>query len=410
MMSAGDSTVRVLLATADRTLEARLAAGLPAEGVVVVARALDGASVVEQALAAEDPLVGHERTAAIDVVVISAALHGLGEATLIALRDRGIPVLLLAAGEGEARRVAGLAPSVLASAPAVAIAEAIRRTRDGSHAAIAAQPAGTLPRDWEGERAADGDAQGNVIAVTSGKGAPGKSTVAIALAAALGSAGYSVALVDADLRAGNIAPYLDLDPRRGLVGLATGSGPLGARLDSELQPAAGFAVLAGLERPELAATVAPDVVSGAIGLLRTRYERVVVDLASSASRDLVFAADLALVVTCGDMVALWNARLALRSLGADAAQRCHAVLNRREGRAHYDGNEVEEALRIPVAGVVREDRDAARAAIEGQVPLTAAGGRVATDLRALAATVDGVLTGEAIAARGPAALAVEVQR
>ena len=61
------------------------------------------------------------------------------------------------------------------------------------------------------------------------------------------------------------------------------------------------------------------------------------------------------------------------TLGADAAQRCHAVINRREGRAHYDGNEVEEALRIPVAGVVREERAAARAAIERQEPLLAAG-------------------------------------
>ncbi|TAJ19085.1 MAG: hypothetical protein EPO65_07590 [Dehalococcoidia bacterium] len=411
MTSAAGSTVRVLLATADRALEARLVAGLSGEGIVVVGRALDGPSVLEQALDAGAQVAGGADAEPIDVVVMSAALHGLGEATLLALRERGMPVLLLAAGEGEARRVAGLAPSVLASEPAVAIAEAVRRTRDGDHTLTATErPAGAAVAEWEAERPAAGDTAGRVIAVTSGKGAPGKSTVAIALAAALGGAGYTVALVDADLRGGNVAPYLDLDPRRGLVGLATGGGPLGARLDGELQPAGTFAVLAGVERPELAGAVSPDLVTGAIALLRARYERVVVDLASSAPRDLLLAADQVLLVTGADMVSLWNARVALRSFGADIAQRCAAVLNRREGREHYDGDEVEEALRIPVAGVVREDRTAAREAIERQVPLAATGGKAAVDLRALAATVDGVLTGEALTTRGgaPRALAVEV--
>ena len=64
---------------------------------------------------------------------------------------------------------------------------------------------------------------GNVIAVVSGKGAPGKTTVAIGLAAALGERGRRVVLVDADLRGGNVGAYLDLDPRRGLFGLAYGA-------------------------------------------------------------------------------------------------------------------------------------------------------------------------------------------
>lgn len=396
---ATDSPVRVLLATADRTLESRLVDGLPAEGVRVVARALDGPTMLDQALGPAALVAGREDTpGGIDVVVLSAALHGLGEATLLTLRDRGVPVLLLAAGEGEARRVAGLAPSVLASAPVAVLAEAVRRTLDGTPPITASErPAAALAPRWEepGATAAE-DAQGQVIAVTSGKGAPGKSTVAIAVAAALGGVGYTVALVDADLRGGNVAPYLDLDPRRGLVGLAAAGGSLGARLDGELQAGPGCAVLAGVERPELAGALSTELVTGAIGLLRGRYEWVVVDLASSAPRDLLLAADQVLLVTCADMVALWNARVALRSFGAELAGRCHAVVNRREGREHYDGEEVEEALRIPVLGVVREDREAARQAIERQAPFIATGGRAAADLRALATTVDALLAGDAV--------------
>ncbi len=111
MTSDTASSVRVLLATADRALEARLVAGLATEGIAVVARALDGPGVLDQALSTDAPVAGSSGNPAVDVVVLSAALHGLSETTLLALRGRGVPVLLLAAGEGEARRVAGLAPS-----------------------------------------------------------------------------------------------------------------------------------------------------------------------------------------------------------------------------------------------------------------------------------------------------------
>ena len=64
---------------------------------------------------------------------------------------------------------------------------------------------------------------GNVIAVLSGKGAPGVTTIAIGLAAALGERRRRSVLVDADLRGGNVAAYLDLDPRRGLLALPYGA-------------------------------------------------------------------------------------------------------------------------------------------------------------------------------------------
>ncbi|MDO9063186.1 MAG: hypothetical protein Q7U41_01330, partial [Microbacterium sp.] len=70
-MRVTDSQVRVLLATADRTLESRLVDGLPAEGVLVVARALDGPTVLDRALGPAAPVAGREDGPnGIDVVVL----------------------------------------------------------------------------------------------------------------------------------------------------------------------------------------------------------------------------------------------------------------------------------------------------------------------------------------------------
>jgi len=249
--------------------------------------------------------------------------------------------------------------------------------------------------------------------VASGKGAPGKTTLAIAIAAALGDSGWSVALVDADLRGGNVAPYLGLDPRRGLVGLAVAGGPLDARLATELQEGPGCAVLAGVERPELAAALTSELVTGAIARLRSRYDRVVVDLGSPPATGVLQAADHVLLVTAPDLVSLWNARLALRSLGEHGGGHWSLVVNRREGREHYEADEIERALGLPVLGTVREDRPAARRAIDRQVPLTATGGKAAADVRVLTGwleQVDAPETAQALAGAVSAPVVVEASR
>jgi CO dehydrogenase nickel-insertion accessory protein CooC1 len=104
-----------------------------------------------------------------------------------------------------------------------------------------------------------------------------------------------------------------------------------------------------------------------------------------------------LLVAGADLVALWNARSAVRHLrdGLGIAEEAVAVvLNRREGREHYAAVEVERALGLSVHAVVREDRRAARRAIEQQVPITAVRGRTARELKALASR---------LAVAGPAA-------
>lgn len=368
--------MRVILATGDRALERRLVDELPREGVVVVARCLDGASLVEEC----------SLTSA-DAVLLSAGLHGLGEATLLAVRDRRLPVVLMASDERQADRFATSAAVIPASAQTSAIAAALAAEASGGAQAAPPAPASESSAPGSVPRGA-GDDRGYVTALTSGKAAPGKTTVAIAIAAEFTAQGHATVLVDADLRGGNVAPYLGLDPRRGLVGLTGGDTDVGVRVAGELQDGPGFAVLAGVERPDLGRALPVELLPAVFAVLRESFDRVVVDLGALPEPALVRSVRHLLVVTGADLVSLWNTRVALSTLG-DAS---HGVarwiaINRREGQEHYDRDEVEAALGLPVAGVVREDRAAARHAVERQVPLTTVGGRAAEDLRRLVTAI-----------------------
>ena len=370
MIEQQDALVRVLLAAGDRELERRLSRELAAERIVVAARCLDGPSLLERA-----------REPGIDVVLASADLHHLTESALLALRERRRPVVLLTAEGADVGRLATLARVLPASSSGAIVAAALRQAESRGaffaaslDAEVSAGPIGSPTED-----------RGQVIAVTSGKGAPGKTTVAIALAALLAAEGSSVVLVDADLRGGNVAPHLDLDPRRGLVSAAAS----GDGLEDELQQGPGFAVLVGLERPELANGLRDETLSAIVTALRARFERVIVDLGAPPEPSLLRLADELLLVTGADLVSVWNARVGLRGLGERVGiGSLAAVVNRREGREHYGAEEIERALRVPVLGVVREDRNAARRATAKQLPLSDAGGRAARDLHRLATALE----------------------
>lgn len=377
--------LRVLLAAGSRELEGRLTRELPAAGIVITGRCLDGPSLLERATEPGS-----------DAVLAVANLHRLTGETLRALAE-SVPLVLLTGPADDLAQLSEFGCVVPAGAPAAVVAAALHqaaqpgiRRRDPVEATAPRATPAPSPDGSPSRSAEIGRRGGRVVALTSGKGAPGKTTLAIALAALFAEDGSQVVLLDADLRGGNVAPYLDLDPRRGLVGLSAAD----ARLDDEVQQRPDFSVLAGVERPALAAGLRPGTLRAALGELRGRFETVVVDLASTSSDQprtdllaagLLRAGDELLLVTGADLVSIWNARVGLPAIREQAgAATLSAVINRRHGRDHYDAGEVGRVLGIPVAGIVREEPESAGRAARKQVPLPAAGGKVTLDLRALA--------------------------
>ena len=427
MSTAEQLAVRLLLAVGNRDVERRLTSELAAQGIAIAARCLDGPTLLERALGG-----------GIDVVLASSDLHRLTRQSLAALLEGGLAVVVLARDADEAAGLAELVGVLPAAASGQVVARALRQALDAASRAHSLQlpPEATAPRaggqpesgavtigvphpaavpssaaaaagapdrpgDDPGEergqghraphRGVDPDihaatrrARGCLVALTSGKGAPGKTTMAIALAALLGARGHDLVLLDADLRGGNVAPYLDLDPRRGLVGLSQPDAPLA----DELQEGPGFRVLAGLERPELSAGMGEEVLPRVVAQLRERFDLIVADLGAPPDRQLLAQAEWVLVVTGPDLVSIWNARIAVPAITDGARGTVTSVIvNRREGRDHHEAAEIERALGIPVGAVVREERAAARRTVADQRPLLARAPRIASDLRRLSAGI-----------------------
>ena len=366
---------RILLGVRNPEYERQLLTALSAGGFDVAGRCLDGPSLVAQA-------------SEVDAVLASADLHRLTFDSLEIVRGGGTPLVLLVE-PAEIAQFEGLAYLVPAASNSADIVSALR----GAIQRGVIQEATPVTEHRSEEASAPSAYGGQVLALVSGKGAPGTTTLAIGLAAALSHQGSRVALVDADLRGGGVAPFLDLDPRRGLIGLTVGPATDDV-VGAELQEASGSSVLAGIERPEMRDRVAPEHLVTALAVLRQRFEVTVVDvgqllpgIASDVAGAVVQNADQVLVVTTADLSGLWNTRHCLRylqeSLGLPR-ERMALVINRHAGRHAYGATEVERALGVRVVATVPEDRKAAMRAARDQLPLIAIGGSAARQVAAFA--------------------------
>lgn len=170
----------------DRRTQERVNAEATASGHLVTVRTTAGRELVA-ALAARD----------VDVAVVGAG-RGRLSAEVVAACDRGgIRLVVLAAGESERRHALalGVYDSLDATADWTELEPSLRGVR-----AIPSRAGGPLGRE---------DAS-RVIAVWGPPGAPGRTSVAIAIAAELAALGHSVALADADPYGGATAPALGL--------------------------------------------------------------------------------------------------------------------------------------------------------------------------------------------------------
>ncbi|WP_167051035.1 ParA family protein [Salinibacterium sp. ZJ77] len=151
------------------------------------------------------------------------------------------------------------------------------------------QPGGASRRD------------GRVIAVWGPHGAPGRTSVAISLAAELASAGLGVVLADADTHAASIAPALGmLDEAPGFAAacrLAGIGGLDAAQFDRLAQPhragASVIRVLTGIGRAARWPELGGERVAGVLTAARRMCDALVVDVAASLEDDDEVVSDLA---------------------------------------------------------------------------------------------------------------------
>jgi MinD-like ATPase involved in chromosome partitioning or flagellar assembly len=348
------------------------------------------------------------------------ALSRRGSGATVHRRCVDLPDLLGAAGTGMAAAalVAGDLPGLDADAvdaltrAGVAVVAVIapddqrareRLPRIGVRRLLGPDLAGLLPALTElGERpgepvdegsppADDEPQSGRVLAVWGPAGAPGRTTVAVGVAAELGHRGRSVLLLDADPYGGAVAQHLGvLDGVSGLLAAARSANA--GRLDAPTLALAArsvgagpFRVLTGLPRPDRWPEVRPAAFEELLAVAGRIAGTVVVDVGFSLESDTadpfgtapqrnamtltaMEGADRILVVGAADPVGL--ARLArglvdLRECLPDAD--VHVVVNRTRSTLGWSQQEVRGMVEgfigpVPV-GFLPEDRATADRAL-----------------------------------------------
>ncbi|MFD8590558.1 CpaE family protein [Streptomyces sp. NPDC059637] len=239
--------------------------------------------------------------------------------------------------------------------------------------AAAAWASGVRRHLGAGGQAPSGPA-GTLVTVTGAKGGVGTTVTAVQLALAARASGRSVALVDMDLQAGDVASYLDVQFRRSIADLAeiTDISPRVLQ-DAMFSHATGVFLLLAPAEGERGEEVGDRAARQVIGALRSRFEVVVVDCGSQmngANAVAVETADTALLVTTPDVVAVRAAKRMVRlwdRLQIRKAEDTVVVVNR-----HSRSSEIQPALVERLTGT-RAARAAVPAAFKELQPVVDSG-------------------------------------
>jgi MinD-like ATPase involved in chromosome partitioning or flagellar assembly len=280
-------TLSVVTAIADPRWEADLVAGLArsSDGVVVVRRCVDVADLLATAAA------GIARA-----VVVSADLRRLDRDMVTRLDVMGVAVVgLVAAGDADAERTlrrlgiwqilpSNAAPDEVVAGLRAAVASMSAGSPGAGSPGAGSPGAGDVGAGAAGADAVDEGAPegGRLLAVWGPTGAPGRTTVAVGLAAEVAAAGLDVVLADADVYGGTVAQQLGLTDDT--AGFATACRLANSgRLDRDslgalaVQVTGHLRVLTGISRPDRWTELRPSAVDAVLAMAQTMAPYVVVD-------------------------------------------------------------------------------------------------------------------------------------
>ena len=221
---------------------------------------------------------------------------------------------------------------------------------------------------------------GDVIAIYSGKGGVGCTSIATNLAVKLHTEEKPTVVVDADLQQGDVALFLNLDPRYTIADLV----PFDQETDKELldqvlvQHGSGLRVLAAPKSLIQADSVSTDDFRGILAELRRQFGWIVVDTDSHLS-DLTIAAievsDLTINVMTPDIPSIRASRNfheVIKMLGIPE-ERTALVLNMVDHKHGISAGSIEENLKRQITSEIPFDRPALLEAVNRGEPIVLSG-------------------------------------
>jgi len=283
-----------------------------------------------------DELAASISTGRTELAVVGGSPRYLNQRLLAEADSAGVRMLALVSGEADRKHAAALG-----------LHETAPDDADWDELEARLFSGISVPRQ-QGPRSAEG----TVITVWGPAGAPGRTTLAISIAAELAAAGHRVVLADVDTYSGSIAPALGLlDEAPGFAAacrLAATSSlsiaeleRIGERYSS---PNGGFWVLTGIGRPSRWPELSADRVTEVIAHCRRWADFTVLDTSASLENDEEISSDLfAPRRNAATLTALRQADEVLAVGSADPVGLSRFL------RAHVDLVEVLETDRLTVA-------------------------------------------------------------
>jgi pilus assembly protein CpaE len=218
--------------------------------------------------------------------------------------------------------------------------------------------------------------QGKLLAIYSGKGGVGCTTLAVNIALALQSIDTPTILVDADLQFGDIKVLLNLQGGYSIADVAANAEGLDYDLLEQVVVTyeKGLRVLLAPPSPEMGDEISVEGVRTLIELLRSRYAYIVID-ADSYLNDIALAileqADLILTIATPDVPAIKNTSLLIDTLHKldIPRERLMLVMNQVDRRDGIRADKVSETLKQEVLVEIPFDRAAVKESINKGQPL-----------------------------------------
>jgi pilus assembly protein CpaE len=233
-----------------------------------------------------------------------------------------------------------------------------------------------MPADGSKPVAGTSAALGKVIVVYSPKGGTGCTTIATNLAIALHTEDTKVALVDGNLRFGDVAVFLNEQGKNTVIDLAPRADELDPDIVREVMVshrASGVDILAAPPKPEMADKVSGEQFSKILNYLRRIYPYIIVDTATDLTETVQSAldvADIIVLITTQDIPSIKNANLFLSLADASNIRRNQIlfVMNRFDKRISITAERVGESLRQEIILVIPFEEKVVNFSVNRGVP------------------------------------------